>query len=121
MSNLKKSTFKIGNGSENKLKCITESSDQYAYPLVSSNLTTQNQSKNNELKQYLKGHHFEFGLKTVKGSNPQLKTQYSPDNSKMKFEKENQENFKNDQRASHFKMGWEAQQNRPTSQNANGG
>lgn len=40
MSNLKKSTFKIGG--ENKLNCITENSDQYGYPLVAANLTTQN-------------------------------------------------------------------------------
>jgi hypothetical protein len=32
-------------------------------------------------------------------------------------EKENQELFKNDQRASHFKMGWEMGLNRPTSYN----
>lgn len=38
MSNLKKSTFKIG--TENKLNCITENSDQYGYPLVSKNLTS---------------------------------------------------------------------------------
>lgn len=60
MSNLKKSTFKIG--TENKLNCITENSDQYGYPIVHQNLTTQNQCKNNELKNYLKGHHFEFGF-----------------------------------------------------------
>lgn len=75
MSNLKESTFKIGNGIENKLNLKTENSDQYAYPLVSSNLTTQNKSYNNELKHYLKGHHFEFGLKSVKSGNIENKMQ----------------------------------------------
>jgi hypothetical protein len=62
MSNLKKTTVKLGN--EKELFCITESSHQYAYPLTGDrNLTTMNQNKNLELKNYLKNHHFEFGAK----------------------------------------------------------
>jgi hypothetical protein len=65
MSNLKKSTFKLG--FENKLNCLTENSDKFSYP--QQNLTSNNQAaQNNELKNYLKGHHFEFGPKTVKNS-----------------------------------------------------
>ena len=69
MSNLKQSTFKIGTATN--INCMTEASDQYGYPLQTPN----SQSNNQELRNYLKGHHFEFGAKgahTVK--NGQLKT-----------------------------------------------
>jgi hypothetical protein len=60
MSSLKKTSFKLG--TEKKLFCITESSDQYAYPITGA-MTTMNQTRNLELKNYLKKHHFEFGSK----------------------------------------------------------
>ena len=70
----------------------------------------------------MKGHHFEFGAKSVKNGGGHMKTyDTTPDKGRMKVEKENQELFKNDQRASHFKMGWEMGLNRPTSYNGTTG
>ena len=66
MSNLKESSITIGGKNMNKLACITEASQQYAQPHISNAQTTVNRTKNQELKQYLKGHHFDFGLKTNK-------------------------------------------------------
>lgn len=78
MSNLKATSFKIG--TEKTLNCITENSDQYAYPIAPSSQTTVNQhNKNQELKKYLKGHHFEFGAKSVKnGQQPRAIANASP-------------------------------------------
>ena len=111
MSNLKQSTFKIGTSKE--LNCMTEASDQYGFP----SHTPMNVNQNQELRNYLKGHHFEFGAKSTHSvKNGQLKTFDGP-KGQTRAEKENQELFKNDQRASHFKMGWEMGLNRPTSYN----
>lgn len=78
-------------------------------------------SNNQELRNYLKGHHFEFGAKSTHSvKNERMKT-FDGLRGQSKAEKENQELFKNDQRASHFKMGWEMGLNRPTSYNEKAG
>ena len=67
MSNLKESSIKIGEGPNKfKLNCVTENSDQYNQPITNNAQTTINKTKNQELKTYLKGHHFDFGIKSVK-------------------------------------------------------
>ena len=73
MSNLKQSTFKIGTAGQ--LNCMTEASDQYGYPLQ----TPMSQDKNQDLRNYLKGHHFEFGAKGANSvKNGHLKTFEGP-------------------------------------------
>lgn len=68
MSNLKEQSFKIGGKEAKKLICLTENGTEYMYP-VQPNTTTNN--ANQQLKTYLKGHHFDFGLKGAKSATNQ--------------------------------------------------
>ena len=89
MSELKKTSFQIGSGTP--LECVTETHNQFAHPNSSGGSAV-----NKELRNYLKGHHFELGVKgshTVKNS--QMKT-YDGSGGQTRAEKENQAQFKND-------------------------
>ena len=68
-----------------------------------------------ELKNYLKGHHFDFGIKgsrtTQNKNQPYLRSDLSGQKSGLAFERSNQE-FKRDQQKAHFNFGFDP---RPTS------
>ena len=96
MANLKESSIKIGAGENRvKLNCVTETSDQYNKPITSNVQTTINKTKNQELRTYLKGHHFDFGVKgartTQNKNQPYLRSDLSGPKSGLAFERSNQE------------------------------
>jgi hypothetical protein len=67
---------------------------------------SQNACENQDLKNYMKGHHFEIGANAVREFDTTNKLGYSGTSTK-KATIVPQE-VKNEQRATHFKMGWDA-------------
>lgn len=63
LTNLKGSSFAIGEKGAG-LARVTEAAQQYANPNIPSNATDHSKAQNKELRQYLKGHHFDLGSKS---------------------------------------------------------
>ena len=93
---------------------MTEAADQFGQPAVNNQQSNEN-IENKELKNYLKGHHFDFGIKaskTCQNKNPPY-LRSDALKSGLAFERSNQE-FKKDQQKAHFNFGFDP---RPTSAN----